>query len=253
MNGLPSVCYQALDCVLSKYHPQAVILYGSFATGTWTDTSDIDLLCLVDDPEIDRLSLESKEMINFFHIPCGNMNHFDIEGREISISLYYSRKLSVTASMERSCQMAANGRVLYQENGLGDIFLERTLHGLHLKIPYRDDAKDQIRKQMRISLHDIQGDTSEDIFLAKSFLNESIRNATILCDCDMVGAKAFLRYLKIDAPDAYVLLVRALRPDAEISDIILWGEFLLEREFKVDFFNTDFSAIQTEKLREGGV
>lgn len=38
-----------IHTIASKYHPEKIILFGSYAVGTATDTSDLDLLIVVKD------------------------------------------------------------------------------------------------------------------------------------------------------------------------------------------------------------
>ena len=40
-----------VDAVLDRLHPEAIVLFGSFARGDYTDDSDVDLLVVVDDAQ----------------------------------------------------------------------------------------------------------------------------------------------------------------------------------------------------------
>ncbi len=50
-----------IEAIKIKYHPQKVILFGSFAKGTYTDNSDIDVAVIVDEIHGDFLE-ETQEL-----------------------------------------------------------------------------------------------------------------------------------------------------------------------------------------------
>ncbi|MGY0216576.1 nucleotidyltransferase domain-containing protein [Endozoicomonadaceae bacterium StTr2] len=51
---MDSITEQAVEEVVARYHPHTVIVYGSRARGEATASSDIDILCFVDSPEVTK-------------------------------------------------------------------------------------------------------------------------------------------------------------------------------------------------------
>jgi predicted nucleotidyltransferase len=59
-----------VNTIASKYHPQKIILFGSYAKGNANDNSDIDLLIIKDDklPKIERNRVV-RGFINDYDLP----------------------------------------------------------------------------------------------------------------------------------------------------------------------------------------
>lgn len=243
MADLPEICYRVADYLAEKYDPQAVIAYGSYVTGSWRPDSDMDLILITADPEPPPLFPELRQLTLSGLNMSTRTSHEYFEGVELSITIYSVDCLDWGYFLEPSHRHRFAGRVLYQKNGVGDLYLSRAKYVLQKTIPYSEKSKQTARAQLLESLQAVK--TGSDLH-RKFFLVESFQQLAVLCDALPVGGKVLLRYLRRDASEAYETAAKALRPDAPPEDIYAWGEYILSHEIKINFMDMDFSCLREE-------
>lgn len=242
MKKVPEICRRAAELVQEKYDPEAIILYGSYAAGCWNADSDMDLLCLVKEPDPPNPFPELRRLTMSRLSLSGEALEEEIHGVKISVMKRSIRCLNLSYRLDPFHLTTFSGKVLRQKNGTGDIYLKRVNEAVRDWLPLPGRAKEEAKEQIQADLHAIANGGKLREHLAKFFLLESFSLLYILCDALPVGAKMMLRYLKRDAPEAYAIVEKALRPDADAEDITVWGRYMLSTPIRINFMDADFSC-----------
>jgi len=249
---VPGICQKAAELIQEKYDPEAVILYGSYAAGCWNTSSDMDLLCLVKEPDPPNPFPELRRLTMSRLSLSGEALEEEIDGVKISVMKRSIRCLHLSCRLDPFHLTTFSGIVLCQKNGTGDIYLKRVNKAVRDWLPLSERAKEEARAQIRDDLHAIANGGMLRDHLAKFFLLESFSLLYILCDALPVGAKMMLRYLRRDAPEAYAAVEKALRPDAAAEDVVAWGRYMLSTPIRIRFMDADFSCFGEDAGRISG-
>jgi uncharacterized protein len=105
MNNMNSaIIHDIIDTIVSGYEPSKIILFGSFAKGTSTENSDLDLLVIkeTEEPRYRRAATVRKL---FNPQPCA-MDILVYTPREYELSLKYKSLIPYIATQE--------GKVMYE-------------------------------------------------------------------------------------------------------------------------------------------
>jgi predicted nucleotidyltransferase len=121
---IPQVAIDAVvEQIVKKFHPQRIILFGSYAHGEPRLESDVDLLVVMDTP--------LKEMEQAVRICEALDYHFGLD-------LLARKPATLTRRLEQGDyflrEVMDKGKILYEYTSIGALILIATLHSLNILI-----------------------------------------------------------------------------------------------------------------------
>lgn len=188
-----------------EYNCHSIILYGSFASGDYTEESDIDLVCFCDNPK-----------------------------KENDTTVFNNRRLDAwiykTEMMEEYTQFlhVKDGKIIFDERDLCTIFLneinEQFIIGpKQLTLQEKDFLKSWLKKMLqRAKKGDIEGN-----FRYHWLLTDSLKIYFDIKGMWYLGPKKSLRWLYENNREAYYLFYNALRINADIAEIEKLIEYIV--------------------------
>lgn len=194
------------DYLIKKYSCHSIIIYGSFANGSYTEESDIDLLCFSDNPE-----------------------------RENDTSIFNGRRIDAwiykTENMNNSTQFlhVLGGKILLDErnlctNFLNDIDKQFKEGPKKLSSEQKEFLKSWLKKMLkRAKKGDIEGN-----FRYHWMLNDSLEIYFNIKDRWYLGPKKSLQWLLHNDKEAYSIFDDALKINADITEIERLIQFIVE-------------------------
>lgn len=190
--------------LIEKYNCHSIILYGSFADGTQTDESDIDIICFTD-------TTQYKNDTNGF------------QGRKLDVWIYNSEM------MEKSEELTHihGGKILLDKRNLCNDLLNNIskiiTDGQSLSIEEVQFQKDWLLKMLnRARKNDIEGN-----FRYHWLLVDSLEIYFIVKGIRYLGPKKSLLYLKNNDAIAYKYFSNALKINSEFEEVEKLVKFIL--------------------------
>ncbi|MCH5354033.1 MAG: nucleotidyltransferase domain-containing protein [Acutalibacter sp.] len=194
-----------LEYLKKTYHPNSILLYGSYADGTNDETSDFDCMLIV-----------SKK----------DKNHDDavIDGIQLDCFIFTEDELQ---SEDINTFLTAYNSNIVLDNGIG-ADLKRRVHEYvekHADTP--KEEKDFLISWIQKTVARITKNDDEGNMRAVSFLAESLADYYILRDIFYFGSKKAIQYLKKEDAEGYAFFHDAVTLKSNAS-IIKWAEYVIK-------------------------
>lgn len=190
--------------LIAKYNCHSIILYGSFADGTQTDESDIDVICFTD---IDKCKNDTSEF----------------QGRKLDVWIYNSEMMKKSEEFIH----IHGGKVLLDKRNLCGELLKTISKIINTEPSLSIDEvlfqKDWLLKMLnRARKNDIEGN-----FRYHWLLVDSLEIYFIINGLRYLGPKKSLIYLKNNDSIAYEYFLNALKIDSEFEKVEQLVKFIL--------------------------
>lgn len=183
---------EIIRCLISKYHPRAVLVYGSFADGAANEKSDFDALLVCDAP------------------PCRH-DGGRVDGVLLDVFLYVVSEIEAALAGDVSPFVQLyNARIALDDNGLADRLRARVRAYLDENAKTSPEDKQHLLEWCDKMLARAQRGDAEGLHRWHWLLTDSPEVYCQLRDLPYFGPKKTLRALQKDAPEAYALYARAL-------------------------------------------
>lgn len=195
-----------IDYLKEKYHPLAIVTYGSFQCGTNDEYSDFDCMVIVQEKERSHDSA----VIDGIPLDCFIFTKEEVLGEETDpfLTVY-------------------DGTIILDTDGIAAGLKERVRNyvALHSVIP--DDEKEFIVSWIKKTMHRAEKNDDEGNYRALAFLWESITDYFLLRDMFYFGSKKAVAYLKENDSVGYRLYHEAIteRTNAAINK---WADHVTE-------------------------
>lgn len=194
------------DHLVQRYHCHAIILYGSFAEGSYTPQSDIDLICFCD-----RVSAQNDTSF--------------IDGRQLDAWIYETEMMK---NYEKFLHIE-DGKILLDERNLCDKLL-KSIRG-HLNDDANKPAAEEIAFQKawlkkmldRSKKSDVEGN-----FRYHWMLSDSLEIYFAVRGIRYKGPKKALSWMKDLDSDAFELFSQALKTNAHFEAAEELINFIIE-------------------------
>jgi predicted nucleotidyltransferase len=195
----------AKEYLIKKYDCHSIILYGSFANGSYTEESDIDLICFCDNPT-----------------------------KENDTAVFNDRRLDAwiyKTEMMNDCTQflhAIGGKILLDERNLCTGFLndidKHFKNGpKQISLVQKEFLKSWLQKMLnRAKKGDIEGN-----FRYHWMLNDSLEIYFNIKDKWYLGPKKSLQWLLENDTEAYHIFNNALKINADIIEIERLIQFIV--------------------------
>lgn len=161
--------------LIDKYHPLAIIKYGSYCNGTNTASSDYDALVITDNKSTGH---ESSIVCNI----------------QLDVFIYTASQVQDTANIDKLLGVY-DGVILLDTDNLAHALVERIRHHIdNWHSSYDDDLfAVQWCDKMLARAH---SNTAEGFYRWHWVLTDSLEMYMSLCDCYYFGCKKALNYLQ---------------------------------------------------------
>lgn len=194
------------EYLVRKHNCHSIILYGSFASGDYTEESDIDLLCFCEDPiEENDTSI--------------------LDNRSLDAWIYKTEKMK---DYDQFLQVAG-GKVLIDKRNKCIEFLEnvekRFKNG---PVKMTSNEKEFYKRWLQKMLHRSRKGDVEGNYRYHWMLNDSLEIYFNIKDRWYLGPKKSLNWLMANDCEAFELFHNALKTDANIGEVEKLIEFIIE-------------------------
>lgn len=203
---LPAIAERAIDKLKQKYDPLFIVLYGSIPRGDWTISSDIDIACVCEAPDNNKISPS-------------------IEGVRLDVWFYSETELDATAP---EFFRFLNGRLYFDEQGKGADFL-RALNAEYLKGPTPITGSERLRLQSWVAsmLERAQGTDVEANFRRTWLPCELLEIYFQWRGQWYLGSKQAFAWLKLNDLETYQLFEQSFRNPADLHALKKLSEAVL--------------------------
>lgn len=190
--------------LIDKYHPHAVLVYGSYNRGDYDEYSDYDCIIIVDSKEYRHDdTVIGGVMLDCFIFTVEEARYGD---PELFIPLYSSR-------------------ILF-DDGVGLELKKRVSEYMESQLISHNNDKEFIRSWIRKTLLRMKKNDDDGNYRAVMLLQESLEDYYLLRDMLYAGSRSAIKYLRENDDRGYILFKEAvtIRDNVSISE---WAEHVI--------------------------
>ena len=187
-----------------RYHPRAMIVYGSYARGDWDEESDFDCLLIAD----------SK--------PCDHDGSL-IEGVTLDCFLF---TVEETLAEDLDPFLPIVDGVIVFDDGVGCALMERVRRHVETHAQTSAEEKAFLRAWIEKTLRRTEKGDDEGHFRAAALLAESLEDYCLLRDRFYCGSQKTIAFLREYDPEGHALFQRAITHSGADS-LRRWAEYII--------------------------
>lgn len=195
-----------IDYLKTEYQPLAIVIYGSYVSGTNDEYSDFDCMIIVED----KKRKHDDSVINGVQLDCFIFTKREIQNEDIDVFL-----------------TVYDGTILLDSDRIAENLKSRVREYVRNHSVIVPEEKQFIISWIKKTMRRVEKNDDEGNYRALAFLGESLTDYFLLRDLYYFGSKKAISYLREYDNTGYRLYHKAItgRTNAAIA---LWAEHVIK-------------------------